>query len=172
MDKTALLDTIQTEHANLEALIAPLGETQLCSPSLEEGWSIKDILAHIAIWERLCTGWLEQFLQGQTPQFSEEILTGRVNDRIFLENRNRPLHEVQEDFRQIHERFLQKVTLLVLGHAEEEINTPHRFAWTEPWQGWVEPQGHSLIAIIADNSFHHYRDHAQQIRRGLDAPAM
>ncbi len=170
MDNTTLLNTIQSEYANLETLIAPLNEMQLCSPSLEEGWSIKDILAHIAAWERLCTGWLEQFLQGQTSQLSEEIPTG-MNDRIFLENRNRPLHEVQKDFRQMHERFLQQVTTLIHTFSEEEITTPHRFAWTEPWQGWVEPQGHSLLAIIADNSYHHYRNHAQQIRRSPDAPA-
>src|SRR6266566_2642530 len=130
MDNTTLLNTIQSEYANLETLIAPLNEMQL----------------------------------------SEEILTG-MNDRIFLENRNRPLHEVQKDFRQMHERFLQQVTTLIHTFSEEEITTPHRFAWTEPWQGWVEPQGHSLLAIIADNSYHHYRDHAQQIRRSPDAPA-
>jgi hypothetical protein len=166
-----IYDTIQTEHADLEALIAPLSETQLCSPSLEEGWSIKDILAHIADWERLCTEWLEDFMQGQTPPFSEEMLTGRVNDQFFLENRNRPLHEVQEDFRLTHEYFLQKVTLLVLGHSEEELTTPFWFARYEPWLFWVEPQGRSLLAVIADYSYHHYRDHAQQIRRSLDAPA-
>jgi hypothetical protein len=164
--------TIQTEHANLEALIAPLSETQLCRPSLEEGWSIKDILAHIADREQLCTEWIEDFGQDRTPQFSEDMLMGRVNDQMFLKNRNRSLHEVQEDFRQTHEYFLQQMVILVLGHSEEELTTPFWFAWREFWLFWVEPQGRSLLAFIADYSYHHYRDHAQQIRRSLDALAM
>ena len=46
MDKTTLLRTIQTEYAHLEALIAPLSEAQLSTPSSEGQWSIKDVLAH------------------------------------------------------------------------------------------------------------------------------
>ena len=54
MDKTTLLNTIQTERARFEALIAPLSEAQLCSPTLDGQWSIKDIMAHIAEWELIC----------------------------------------------------------------------------------------------------------------------
>ena len=55
MEKTTLLNTIQSEYAHFESLIAPLSEEQLCTPTFEGGWSIKDIMAHIAIWEQLCT---------------------------------------------------------------------------------------------------------------------
>jgi hypothetical protein len=58
MNRTTLLDTIQKEHARFEAIVAPLNEEQLCSPTLEGQWSVKDIMAHIAVWERLCAGWL------------------------------------------------------------------------------------------------------------------
>ena len=54
--------------------------------------------------------------------------------------------------------------LLANRSREEDLNAPHRFAWTETWPGY------SLIAVIADNSYEHYHDHAQQIRRWLDAP--
>ncbi len=53
--------------------------------------------------------------------------------------------------------------LLAQTLSEEDLNAPHRFAWTEPWPGY------SLIAVIADNSYEHYHDHAQQISRWLDA---
>src|SRR5215470_767962 len=73
MDKTTLLNTIQTEYAQFESLIAPLSETQLCTAPFEGEWSIKDIMAHIAVWEQLCTRWLEEFLRGVTPQPSERL---------------------------------------------------------------------------------------------------
>ncbi len=40
MDKTALLNTIQTEYAQFESLIAPLSETQLCTAPLLKSTTI------------------------------------------------------------------------------------------------------------------------------------
>ncbi len=157
MDKTALLNTIQTEYAQFESLIAPLSETQLCTAPFEGEWSIKDIMAHIAVWEQLCTRWLEEFLRGVTPQPSERLDQGS-NDRIYRENRDRSLAEVRELFHHAHQQFLHQVNLLAQTLSEEELNASHRFAWTESW-----PDS-SLIAVIADNSYEHYHDHAQQIR--------
>lgn len=160
MDKTTLLNMIQTEYAQFESLIAPLNETQLCTPSLEREWSIKDIMAHIAVWEQICARWLEEFLRGETPQPSER-LDYESNNRIYRENRDRSLAEVQELFHQAHQQFLHQVNLLAQTLSEEDLNASHRFAWTEAWPG------SSLIAVIADNSWEHYQDHAQQIRRRL-----
>lgn len=162
MDKTTLLNTIQTEYAHFESLIAPLTETQ-CSTALFEGeWSIKDIMAHIAVWEQLCARWLEEFVRGVIPQPSER-LDHQSNDRIYRENRDRSLSEVHELFRHAHQQFLYEVNLLTQTLSEEDVNASHRFAWTESWTGA------SLIAVIADNSYEHYQDHAQQIARWLNA---
>jgi hypothetical protein len=159
MDKTTLLNTIQTEYAHFESLVAPLSETQLCAAPFTGEWPIKDIMAHIAVWEQLCTRWLEEFLRGVTPRPSER-LDAESNGRIYRENRDRILAEVQE---LVHQQYLHQLNLLTQTFSEEDLNAPHRFAWTEPWLG------SSLIAVIADNSYEHYHDHAQQIHRRLDA---
>jgi hypothetical protein len=161
MDKTTLLNTIQTEYAHFQSIIAPLNETQLCSAPLGGEWSIKDIIAHIAVWEQLCTRWLEEFLRGVTPQPSE-MLDNASNDQIYREHQDHSLAEAQELFRYAHQQFLYQVNLLTQAVSEEDLNAPHRFAWTEPWPG------NSLIAVIANNSYEHYQDHAQQIQRRLD----
>lgn len=165
MDKTALLNMIQTEYTHFELLIAPLQETQLCTAPFEGEWSIKDIMAHIAVWEQLCTRWLEDFVRGVTPQPSER-LDVESNDRIYRENRDRSLAEVRELFHHAHQQFLYQVDLLTQTLSEEDVNTSHRFAWTESWPG------SSLIAVISDNSYEHYRDHAEQIRHWLDTIAI
>jgi len=165
MNKTTLLNTIQTEYAHFESLIAPLNEAQLCTSLTAEGWSIKDIMVHIAVWEQICARWLEEFLRGVTPQPSER-LDQESNDRIYRENRDRSLAEVQELFQRAHQQILQQVNLLVSTLSEEDLNASQRFAWTESWPGA------SLIAAIADNSYEHYYDHAQHIRRLLDTSAM
>jgi len=160
MDKTTLLNTIQAEYVQLESLVAPLSEAQLCVSSPEGEWAIKDVMAHVAVWEQLCARWLEEFLRGVTPQPSERLEDG-VNDRIYRENRDHSLAEVQELFHHAHQRLLEQVHLLAQTLSEEDLNGPHRFAWTEHWPGY------SLIAVIADNSYEHYQDHAQQVRRRL-----
>ncbi|MBA2286507.1 MAG: ClbS/DfsB family four-helix bundle protein [Ktedonobacteraceae bacterium] len=165
MDKTTLLNTIQTEYAHFESLVAPLNEAQLCTPLTAEDWSIKDIMAHIAVWEQICARWLEEFLRGVTPQPAERLDQGS-NERIYRENRDRPLAEVQELFQSAHQQFLHQVNQLFHTLSEEDINASQRFAWTESWPGA------SLIAAIADNSYEHYYDHAQHIRRLLDSSTM
>lgn len=164
MDKTTLLNTIQAEHAQLESLVALLTEAQLSTEPPDEEWSIKDIMAHVAVWEQVCARWLEEFLRGVMPQPSERIEDG-VNARIYRENHDRSLTEVQKLFHDAHQQFLQQVNLITQTLSEEDLNGSQRFAWTQHWPGY------SLIAVIADNSYEHYQDHAQQIRRRLDSPS-
>lgn len=154
MNKTDVLNTIQSAHASLEDLLTPLSESQLCTPTLEGQRSIKDILAHIAAWERLCAGWIEAFLHSETPDMPDED-DDTINERIFQENRDRPLHEVQEDFQAAYQQFLGQVQALFQILPEEDLNDPNRFS---------SLKGHSLLALIAGNSYDHYHEHAEQVR--------
>jgi len=162
MDKTTLLNTIQTEYERFESLLAPLNEAQLCTATGNGEWSVKDIMAHIAVWEQLCTRWLEEFLRGVTPQPSER-LDMESNERIYREHQDHSLTQVQKLFYDAHQQFLQQVDLLTQKLSEEDLNGSDRFAWTKLWPG------SSIIAVIADNSYEHYHDHAQHIRHWLDA---
>src|SRR5579859_3550887 len=111
MDKTTLLNTIQAEQAHFEEIIAPMNEEQLCSPTLEGQWSVKDIMAHVAEWELICARWLEEFLRGETPQPSER-LDIESNDRIYQKYHHRSLAEVRQLFDSAYQQFLRQVNLL------------------------------------------------------------
>lgn len=161
MDRTTLLNTIQTEYAQFESLIAPLSESQLCTLPAEGEWSIKDIIAHVAVWEQICARWLEEFRHGVTPQPAERVDRG-INGRIYRENRDRSPAEVQALAQRAHQRFLHQVELLTQTISEEDLNASQRFAWTKDWPS------ESILAVIADNSYEHYRDHAQHVRSLLD----
>ncbi|SRR5579872_725112 len=149
------------EYAQFESVIAPLSEIQLCATPSEGEWSIKDIMAHIAAWEQICTHWLDEVVRGETPQPSERVDMGS-NERIYREYQDRSLTEVEEFFLHAHQQFLNQVNVLVQTLSEENLNTSHRFAWTEAWPGA------SIVAVIADNSYEHYSDHAQQVRNLLN----
>ena len=159
MNKTDVLETIQSAHTSLEELLAPLSERQLCTATLEGQRSIKDILAHIAAWERLCADSIAELVHGELPSLPAEDDDTR-NEQILLENRDRSLHEVQGDFRDAYQQLLRQVGVLFQTLPEEDLNDPHRFPWLE---------GHSLLAFIAGNSYDHYGEHAEQIRTWLHA---
>ena len=86
-----------------------------------------------------------------------------ANERIFHENQNRSLQEVQENFSHTYQTFLRQVQDLIQMISVEELNSPqiwlHQLTWLH---------GQSLVGLIADNSYDHYRDHGQQIRTWLD----
>jgi hypothetical protein len=162
MDRTTLLKTIQQARTELETLLAPLSEEQLCRVPANEQWSIKDILVHVAVWEQICARWLDEFARGITPQPSERNDLSS-NERIYRAHRDRSLAEVRDLFASAHQQFLRQVEQLTRAFSEEDWNASDRFPWTASWPG------HSLLAVIADNSYEHYADHEQHIRSLLAA---
>jgi hypothetical protein len=58
--KAQVLGRIWADHALLEAMIAPLSAVQMTQPPAD-GWSVKDVLAHITVWEGLLVEWLTAF---------------------------------------------------------------------------------------------------------------
>ena len=65
--KSQILTAIQAERLALETLLAKIPPAQMTLPDLHEGWSVKDILAHITAWEELMQGWVQISLRGETP---------------------------------------------------------------------------------------------------------
>ena len=103
MDKAKVLETIQTERARLDGLLAQLSAEQMCQAALENQWSVKDVLAHIATWEHRCAGWIQSGLRGERPDKPEKGYTwveiDKLNEKTYLENRDRSLDDVQSDSR-------------------------------------------------------------------------
>ena len=160
MDKSRVLEEIQTARAEFDAMLAKLSDEQLCDVTLDGGRSVKDVLSHIAVWERRCAGWIEATIRGETPERPEPGITwaqmDELNERDFLRARDDTLQEARDDYR----RSYQQLLALVRSMAEEDFGETHRFSW---WQG--EP----ISTVIAANSFEHYREHEEQIRAWLKA---
>ena len=52
MDKGTLLTKMREGYAAFEALLAPLSDEQMTTPTVNGNWSIKDNLAHLSFWHR------------------------------------------------------------------------------------------------------------------------
>ncbi len=53
MTKDELLNSIRSERAILDALVSSLDDSAMSEPALADGRSVKDVLAHITVWEQL-----------------------------------------------------------------------------------------------------------------------
>ncbi|UCH58755.1 MAG: ClbS/DfsB family four-helix bundle protein [Anaerolineales bacterium] len=160
--KSQILTAIQAERLALETLLAKIPPAQMTLPDLHEGWSVKDILAHITAWEELMQGWVQTSLRGETPdrpapgESWEEL--DALNENMHQAHKDRPLEEVLQGFHDSHQQVLEMVN----GLSEDDLLDPQRFAWR---------QGDPLWHLVAANTWWHYQEHRETIAAWLKSPA-
>jgi hypothetical protein len=159
ISKPELLKRIYSQRKCLEDSLALLSNEQLVQPGVEGEWSVKDILAHMTAWEKRMIRWVGETLRGQVPEMPAKGMTwddlDQLNERTYLENRDRPLAEVLADF---HHSY-QEVLAVVEAIPEEDMVDPNRFEWRA---------GTPLWKMLAANTWWHYRMHDETIRSWLE----
>lgn len=157
--KDEVIALIQNARGALQALLEALPEERWLQPALNDGWTVKDLLAHITDWEGRMRLWIEQSLRGETPEQPAPGLTwsdlDRLNQESYLAQRERPLDEVRSAFTNSYERSLALVQTL----QEDDLFDPARFDWRE---------GSPLWEMIAANTWLHYDEHAADLRAWLE----
>jgi len=150
MTKAELVANIERDRARLDELLAALDGARMTEPALDDGWSVKDALAHITSWEQLCLGWIRAGERREGP-FTDDSLNA-LNARIYAENRDRPLVAVLARSRQSSAEILAVTESL----SDEALAAPP--AWAP---------GRPLAEIISGNADDHYREHIEQISAWL-----
>lgn len=160
LDKTTILNKIDTEYRAFEDLLAPLDGWQLTTPGVVGEGSIKDMLAHLTVWQKRLLTILQAALQGTEPAQpvtrSEDEEIECVHQQFYAAARARPLREVWDAFRATYLQVKQAVEAL----GEETLLDCERFAWLD---------GVALQRLIADNTYRHYEDHALAVHAWLAA---
>lgn len=157
--KAELIDRIAQERATLDALLAPLPAEELTRPGVEDDHSIKDLMAHVAYWERRTLTLLAYTARGERPpklarEGEGDAWVDRVNGEVFAANRLRPLDDVYAEYRQS-----ARDTLAALGgYSETELLDP---------AGLSRLLDYPALAIIAGDTYGHYLEHAASIRAWL-----
>lgn len=159
-NKVELLEAMQSGYAAFEAFLAPLSETRLTTPGVNDEWSIKDHLVHLAAWQNRIANRVEALLRGDEanpnrPLINNDEEMNRFNDATFAANRSRALNQVRADFRSSYQRLLEGTRQL----SDSDLFDPQRYKALEGspiWEG------------IAGNSFGHYEEHTQMIKAWLE----
>ena len=135
----------------------PLDKTQCSTEGVIPGWSIKDILAHIASWHHRLLIWLGAAVHNEEPDISgpdsvEDM--DALNAQFYQENKPRPLDEVLADFRATYQQINDRIQAI----PEEYLINPHRFPWSD---------GEPLWQLVAGDTYEHYQEHLAQIQEWL-----
>jgi hypothetical protein len=151
MDATQLAAQIQSTSTELELLILQLNVAQMNQPGAVGDWSVKDVLAHIAFWERYMADIIRAAKSGETPQLDVEDLTESRNASVVAQYYLTSLGAVLAAWHAAREELLDQIA----GLSEADLNDPQRFPWSE---------GRTLLERIAGNSYGHEQEHIDQIR--------
>ncbi len=129
-----------------------LSEEETCTVALHVEWTAKDIVAHLAAWERQLTLWLRAARLGSKPDLPAPGTWGPYMDdfnaRCYRDNCHRTLADVMAESEQAFRE--------VMAELEALPDDPNHPSWAL-WLGGRPPW-----ALLV--SFHdHYRSHGQPI---------
>jgi hypothetical protein len=147
-----LLRQIESSWNELQTYVASLTEEQLTRPTDAAGWTAKDHLIHIAIWEEgeiaLLDGKSKREAMEITPEIWEQD-DDPINAAIQERYRDMPLDKVMQTLRQNHERLLKKLDTM----TEAELLLPYRHY--QPASTEERP----ITEALMWDTVYHYRDH-------------
>jgi len=159
MTKSRLLEEIQIEHQRLEKTLAMVDEEQMLIPGVIDEWTIKDILAHITVWEQRMVRWLGEAMSGEEAHMLPDGMTwddlDDWNEQTYQEHLHRPVEQVLADYELSYPQALKAAKEV----PEQDLIDPDRFDWRE---------GDPLWVMVAANTFWHYKEHEESIRAWLE----
>ena len=150
-EKAQIVTMLQEEFTRWEDILAGLNEAQITAPDLSDGWSIKDVMAHLWAWQQRSIARMEAAVHHTEPEFPQwpeefdpeaEGMPHELNDWLYNANKNKSWAQVYGDWRTGFLHFIE----LAEAVAEDDLLTPGRYAWLE---------GHPLALVLTASCEHH-----------------
>ncbi len=151
MDKREFIDRVKSERELWDELLSRVPDDLIQEPGVEGDWSVKDILAHVMWYEREMIGVLKgRALVGS--DFWALPLDDR-NDAVHGEVSGMSLDEVRSEAARVFPAPVEQLELL----PEEALSDASHFKGM--------PAEWAPFDVIGSNTFRHYPDHTESIRR-------
>ena len=153
MTKDELLKNIHDGFHKFMTYLDTLSEADFITRTDAAGWTVKDHLMHLAVWEDGVWALLNH--QSRHEHMGLESATwergdfDEMNAVIQQQHRDKPLGEVLQTFRDAHRRMVTKIEML----AEDDLQRPYDHY--QPGAGRNAP----VIDWISSDSYEHYEEH-------------
>ena len=162
--KAELLERIEPSWAAFQQLIGRLNERELTASTGDDGWSVKDYIVHLTVWEQSVVNLLRSEPRHLGLGVDEEtyltVDEDGLNAIIYERNKDRPLADVLSAFHKTHQDFL--ATLEPLSDAEL-LRTYSEYLPDEPGEDTGEP----VILRLGGNTYAHYDSHLKWIEERI-----
>ena len=158
MNKSDLLDEIRSARAEWEALLTQVDKDRLTQPGVEGDWSVRDIIAHVAAYEKWTA---EQIAGAHLPDAAELEQMGQEgwND---LDRRNTMMHEQTRDLPLEEVLAQSEQAYLQLLSAVESL--PEESLGQSQWWTGDDPLWKAIPAQCSE----HYQQHAPSVLAWLE----
>ena len=120
-------------------------------------WTAKDLLGHIAAWDRWLRGAIDALAAGKRPKFGR---TSVFNKRAVDASRSLSYAEVLRDVREAHTALMRRIEALTEG--EWSSRSRHRYRW-----GDKEPITVASLFAYTYKGETHYGGHARELEDWL-----
>jgi hypothetical protein len=161
--KTELLERMRAGREEWDALIAQIPDSARTESVLAGGWSVKDLIAHVAAYENWTAAQIRAANEGRAPTNRE--LYGveempddpegwdldRQNAAIYARYKETPLAEVMTFSKQA----FADLIVAVEGISEKDITR----TGAQSWAG-----DRTLLEIVPEQCYGHYAQHADELR--------
>jgi hypothetical protein len=137
-----IFDKIEIGYNEIIRLYRSVPVTAVLEDSLPNGWSVKDVLAHIAAWEWRCASLLEASHNTKALLKAQPDVEA-LNREIYEERKEWGWEEVEYDFRAAHQTLLEAIRQLPPQQLDDEF----------------------VQRTIADETWEHYDEHLADLRR-------
>jgi hypothetical protein len=150
-EKVRLIFELDNARRRLLDILKDADENRVVYPV--SGWRVKDMVAHVLIWEEEALLFLRAMQKGERYTIVDFVSFESYNERAIATRRETPYDELKASLHAVRDEM--KTILRALP--------PERFAgmvmWPWPWMGSLS----GMIEVMVE----HERSHAEEIRRAL-----
>jgi uncharacterized protein (TIGR03083 family) len=155
--KDRLLARIRDDRARFDRALSVVPPSRLTDPVLPGGWSVQDVLGHIAWGEREAIGVIESRAIAGSGLW--DLSEDERNDAVVRASRSQPLEAGLAEYRDAFERYAAALE----GLEEADLNEPDRI------QGLAERiPGWRPWRVLYDPT--HYAEHRRTIEATFGMP--
>lgn len=162
-NKAELLQRLQEKRVDFDNLIATVPASMAEEPNLPNGWSVKDLLAHVAAYERWMAGNLQADNERRAPTNDELYDAGDEldsGDPFDLDTLNASIYnhfhgKSWQEIRAFAGDSYTRLTDAISNSPEEDFDREGLHSWLD---------NGSLLSRLPELTYGHYTEHDADLR--------